>query len=256
MIDRFDITMTATLRPELIKRTLESHIEYLFKEHIKKARLIINIDPAGAESPEEITDLKEYIWDLISFFPFYKADVRTPKTSHFPTAFWWCMKQIREPLFFHLEEDWELLQEIDFEKMVSLFSEYPKLVHLRLSAFGSETDKMKNWNKWIPWNGAFFEVPDNLKGVIGWAGHPALNRTYFMRRVLPFVNLESNPEKQIKGHTPFVKEFIPEYSFGCFHKPNTPKALVDIGRTWMKEKGYQKKGSKAFFVNWEKIEEK
>lgn len=252
-MDSFDITCTATLRPELLDVTLSSHVKYLFRQCIEKAHLIINIDFAGVED-YLIGDKKlEDILRIIDCYPFANVTMRIGKPPHFPTAFMWCMEQTRQQWVFHLEEDWRLTMPIDFEKMMEVMYVNKRLAHLRLSAFQS-TDRMKCWNKFIDWNGDYFQVPADLKPVIGWAGHPSLNRRSFIKEVMPFVDVRANPEKQIKGrrYKHPLNGIFAYYEFGVFHKRNTPKAEEDIGRKWMVDNRYIKAGNKAWFTNWER----
>jgi len=257
----FDIITTATLRPELLKKTFDSHIENLFRDNIKKANLIINIDRVGSDNVEKALDA---IMEYIDTIPFRSITVNIPKTQSFSRAFYWCLGQISEPLTFNLEEDWELVQKLDFERMVELFGIDQSLVHLRLSMFSSykvegdtvrykgklyDRHEMKTWNKFIKWNGEFFDIPRNLRGVIGWAGHPSLNSTSFLLAFAAILDKDSNHEKQIKGHRPILLDS----HFGVFHPVMTKPAIVDIGRSWMAEHGYQKKGTKAFFTQWRKV---
>lgn len=260
-VENFDLMCTATLRPELIKRTFDSHIKYLFKDHIKKAHLVLNIDMVGSDMPERSVDS---ILEYFDSIPFREITINMSNQPHFGQAFKWCLGQICEPLVFNLEEDWELSQELDFERMVELFEIDHSLVHLRLSMFQSykiEGDtmeykgklydhyEMKTWNKYIKWNGAFFDIPRNLRGVIGWAGHPSLNKTAFMLGFASVLDPNKNHEKQIKGHKPILLNS----HFGVFHPPESPPAVYDIGRAWMKDHGFKKKGTKAFFVEWESV---
>jgi len=55
-MDDFDIICTATLRPELLKKTFDSHIKYLFKDDIKKANLILNVDMIGTKKSTDAFD--------------------------------------------------------------------------------------------------------------------------------------------------------------------------------------------------------
>jgi hypothetical protein len=84
--------------------------------------------------------------------------------------------------------------------------------------------------------------------VIGWAGHPSLNRTAFLLGFGAIMDPNKNHEKQIKGHRPILLNS----HFGVFHPKESEPAIKDIGRDWMRENKYQKKGTKAFFVEWEK----
>jgi len=266
-MNKFDLICTATLRPELIKRTFDSHIKHLFRDNIKNARLIMNVDTVGARTPSEGRQLLDDIFEYVDSIPFSDIKINTCHTPSFSRAFYWLMGQISEPLTFNLEEDWELSKDLDFERMVELFEVDKKLAHLRLSMFESyylEGDdiihesevlrqyEMKTWNKFIKWNGEFFDIPRNLRGVIGWAGHPSLNRTAFLLAFASILDKEKNHEKQIKGHRPILLGS----HFGVFHPKCETPAVKDIGREWMKRNGFEKKGTNAFFTEWMKSPEK
>lgn len=249
----FDITMTATLRPELIKITLDSHIENLFGDEIKKARLIVNVDMAGAtENKDEV--LHEVLGVLFSY-PFRDVSLRVGTQPHFPTAFFWCWDQATAEYVFHLEEDWQMVQPLRIDDMQALMDDDRGLVHLRLSQFKSGELHCKNWNKFTHWNGDYFFVHSQDKGIIGWAGHPSLNRLSFMRNVLQYADRSANPEKQIKGrkYQHPINDFFEQSRFGVFTPQNCEPVVVDIGRQWMVDHGWAKAGNKAFFTNWQKV---
>lgn len=262
MQGKFDLICTATLRPELIKRTFDSHIKHLFRDNIKNARLIMNVDMIGSDEPEKDFD---NILRYVDKIPFAEININKCQNPSFSRAFYWLLGQINEPLTFNLEEDWELNQDIDFDKMIELFSRDKDLVHLRLSMFDSyylEGDdivneseeikqyEMKTWNKFIKWNGEFFGIPRTLRGVIGWAGHPSLNRTAFLLAFATVLDKNKNHEKQIKGHKPILLNS----HFGVFHPKEAKSAIKDIGREWMVKNKMEKKGTNAFFTEWQKVE--
>lgn len=245
-MDKFDITCTATLRPEILKRTFDSFHKNLFRDHIKKAKLILNIDLIGRQKR---IDAEDEIFRYLDKLPFDNIVIRTAGDPSFSRAFCWCMGQISNPLTFNLEEDWDLLYPADFEKMVDLFKCNPTLVHLRLSSFPSYGEKtMKVWNKRVVWNDSFFEVERSLRGTIGWAGHPSLNKTAFLLAFRAKMDCEKNPEKQIKG----PHKAILNSRFGVFQPYKSPALIKDIGREWMAANGFRKQGTKAFFTKWEK----
>jgi hypothetical protein len=250
----FDITTTATLRPELLKRTLNSHIEYLFKEDIQYGRLIINIDMVGAEGIKEQQKKLQEIYNIIDGLPIRSYFLNLCNTPNFAKAFFWCWDKVECNFVFNLEEDWEMTRPIDFKQMMNIMEEDERIVHLRLSSFVSTTQTCKNWNKFTEWNGKFFEVAKEDKCVIGWAGHPSLNKSDFMRRVIRLLDRNKNPEKQIKGrrYNHPINDIISSSTFGVFTPQNSPKVVLDIGRKWMIENGYSKKGSKAFFTEWKR----
>jgi len=245
----FDIMTTATLRPDLLKQTFDSHLKNLFGDHIRKARLIINIDLIGSNQPEK--DLQRVL-DIIGNIPFRERVINICDKPSFSRVFYWCLGQLDSPLTFVLEEDWLMRSPMSFEKMVQHFMDDSDLAHLRLSCFKSVGDgKLKTWNKFCPWNGEYFEVTRDLRGTIGWAGHPSLNRTAFLMFFRTIINPEANPEKQIKGAYPIILNS----RFGVFHPQKSPPVIEDIGRKWMVENGYRKAGVKAHFTEWEKTDE-
>jgi len=250
MNDKFDIMMTATLRPDLIKRTFDSFIKNLFGDAITNAKLIMNIDMVGSKTPDKTF---HEILNYLETIPFYIKNISVSQTPSFSKAFCRCLGQLSSPYTFNLEEDWEMVKPLSFSNMIDLFKQDNDLVHLRLSSFKSTGEStMKVWNKHIKWNGAFFEIPENLRGTIGWAGHPSLNKTSFLLYFAAILRPDSNPEKQIKGN--YIQ--ILKSNFGVFQpKGPCPPIIQDIGRKWMTDNGYQKKGIKAFFTEWEKINE-
>jgi hypothetical protein len=167
----FDITCTATLRPELLRRTFMSHTHNLFKEDISNATLHINIDYVGGENKKDCAKRLDDIFQIIDVdIPFRNINVNVSYDPDFSKAFFWCMDQIRSTdLFFHLEEDWELNLELDWGRMVGLFDEDQRLAHLRLSAFPSTSYRLKNWNKFNDWNGGIlrcrFAIEESLVGL-------------------------------------------------------------------------------------------
>ncbi len=248
-MEPFNIITTATLRPDLIRRTFSLFQENLFKEHIKNAHLLLNIDRVGCD-PGEMAEKYSEVLNAVDSFPFKTISISSPDTPSFSRAFYWLLGKIDHRLTFNLEEDWDLLRPIDFQEMVKAFDD-EKLVHLRLSAFASEDQVLKQWNKFIPFNGKYYTVTSNLKGTIGWCGHPSLNRSGFLKDFMRYIDPSRNPEKQIKGDHPIIQAA----KFGVWQAPSSPASIQDTGRAWMKQNGYRKKGNKAFFTQWEKVNE-
>jgi len=243
-----DVTMTATWRPELVFRTLDSFYKNLFKGIMKHdMRLIVNIDPIGDQvdkSNEVIYIAKEYFKEVLAF---------CPEDAHFGRAVVRIWKETKTDLVFHLEEDWEMLYENNFYLMMDCFSN-PDLVHLRLSVFRS-TENCKNWRYFYEWNGKFFECPRECRGTVGWCGHPSLNRGSFLRFCAENMDPLTNPEKQIKGRHPKIGPEIEKHVFGSFITPHSPANIRDIGREWRTKHGFHKIGNQEWFTNWEKRNE-
>ena len=178
-----------------------------------------------------------------------------PHEPSFPKAFIWTWQQASHSdsgCIFHLEDDWELLRPVDLAKLFLLLHLYPDLSILRLSAFPSTANVCKNWDKFLYWNGTFFEVSPDLRGLLGFAGHPSLIRKEFVRTVLPWMDDTANPEKQIDGKNKYFGGYLRAHRYGVYIGQDSPPLVRDIGREWMIKAGYRKQGSKAWFTQWEK----
>lgn len=257
-MEAFDVTMTATLRPELIERTLNSFHTNLWKDWISYARFYVNVDPAGSENEEEIEYKQHEIQNLFkAFLSPNEAVINFAKKAHFPTAWLWCINQTQSDFVFHLEEDWELNFEQDFETMYGIFQkhEYRKLKHLRLSQFVSTEDTVKMWGKYFAnWNGDFYLIEKIGVIPVGWCGHPSLNVGSWIRTCANLMDPLLNPEKQFHHNAQVVKKCIKGNDFGVFQPQNAGRAIRDIGRVWMGEHGYVKEGgyNAEWFTNWKK----
>jgi hypothetical protein len=255
-MEHFDITMTATLRPELIKRTIISFHENLFGDWLQFARIYVNVDDTGCDDEKEKivkyreieTFLKEY------FYPVHVSI--NYKDPHFPSAWFWCISHTKSRLVFHLEEDWELNYKLDFEKMYGAFYKYPDLKHLRLSLFKSDDKAIKMWQKHFAlWNGDFFKVEEKSVIPVGWCGHPSLNDGNWLRDIASQMDKARNPEKQFHyGSTRLMSHYIVGNDYGLFQPQSSPPALKEIGRQWMHDHGYKKAGGAncEYFTHWVK----
>ena len=240
-----DITITATQRAEILERTLASFKTNLFKD--ADARIIINIDPVGPD-----LNFKNTLNVAQKYFPLQY--IRTPETPSFPKAFIWTWRQANSEFVFHLEDDWELMYPVDLGKMIKIMNAHPDLAVLRLPFKPTGTDSMKNWKYFFPYNGIFFECPQNLKRTVGFCGHPSLISGEFVRNIVQYLDENKNPEKQFHHGHPELMKGIDRWRFGVFAEPNKPAAIQDIGRRWMIENNYKKAGNKSFFIKWEKTD--
>lgn len=240
---RIDITITACLREEILEKTLSSFYFGMLKEH--DCEVSINIDPVGSGNVDNTFDV------CARYFP--NAVCRTPKEPNFSDAFKWVWKsRMGADYVLHLEDDWELLREVDVGHMVSILERYPNLALLRLPQFKADGDKMKNWNKFFPWNGTYFECPEELKMSVGFCGHPSLIKREFIDNTVDYIDTTTNPEKQFHRGPKEIMEEVAKWSYGVYGTPKSSNMIRDIGRKWMVENKWKKKGSKAFFMEWER----
>ena len=242
---KIDVTITATLRPELFRRTLDSFFENCFRDW--PVRAVMNVDPVGGH-PSAVDEMSKL---CRKYFP--ESFVILSDKPHFGRAFYkvWSMAGTDAPFVFHLEDDWELVRPVSLMHMVELFSVNEALSILRLPQNKAPmTGDYKDWNLLYPFNGQFYEVPANLRGTIGFCGHPSLIRTSFVRRGLAFLDRELNPEKQLKGIDAARRHWLQSCRLGVFTKPGNDRAIVDIGRKWRQDQKIVKVGPEAVFTTW------
>jgi len=206
------------------------------------------VDPVGDDiDSRRVVDVCQEFFDEVIY--------NLPEEASFPKAFKWVWSRATSDFVFHLEDDWEMLRPVYFRELLGLLVSHGNLALLRLPAFYAGLEHMKTWNKFMPWNGEFYEVPPAQRIALGFCGHPSLIKGAFVRATSRFLDDSINPEKQFH-HGP--KELIQEVSrwrYGLIGEPADPpsKPIVqDIGRKWAVANNWKKAGSKAFFTKWEK----
>lgn len=241
--DTIQVTITATNRREVLFRTLSSFMENLLFRCDVEA--IVNVDNVGNEqNPDGIVSLVDL------FMPVEQS--RRSIEPNFGEAFAYCWRGVTANWVFHLEDDWELLKRVEIREMLHILDEEEDLALLRLPQFPSGAESMKNWDKFFPWNGKYYECPDELRQAVGFCGHPSLIKGEFVKKCAPLIKTELNPEKQFHGDNPALVEEVMKWRYGVFGKPGDPPYIKDLGREWMVKNKFKKKGSKAWFTVWEK----
>jgi hypothetical protein len=248
---RILVCITATKRLEILFKTMSSMMEKLLWR--AECEAIVNVDPVGFEQDSALKILR-----LVELF-LPVAFSREALTPHFGQAFHalWNMASDRYQDYdfvFHLEDDWEMIESVDIRDMVKILEVEEDLALLRLPQFKSTKDKMKNWDKFFPWNGRYFECPDELRQGVGFCGHPSLIKMQYVKNCAPLLNPAINPEKQFHGDNPELLAEVMKWRYGVFSRPNHPNYIRDLGREWMVKNKFKKAGSKAFFTEWEKVE--
>jgi len=225
---KIDITMTAVKRQGILKRTLESFCENMFIER-DRYRLIINIDSIGEKvKPKNVIKLCN------RFFKMEQIVYNVSITPLFPQAVIWTWKQVEAPWVFHLEDDWILNMPVDINDMIEMMKTH-NLTSLRLNK--NKTRRSKVGIKY------------------GYTPHPkiSLNPTLFdgtfIKKMVPFMTPEQNPEKQLRIGK--VKEprgkLLMGLRHGIYSKLSYRAMVTDIGRIWMQHSRYTKN---VGFKNW------
>ena len=241
---RIDVTITACCRDDILYSTLHSFCHNFLGW--ADARCVINIDPLGYSTPDQVLDVcNEFFNDVV---------YRVAEQPNFARAFKWCWDHAEADYVFHLEDDWLMLRDVDINVIFNLLEKYENLALLRLPAFVSGETQMKNWNKFFPYNGEFYECPAEMRTGLGFCGHPSLIKMRFVDRVRCHLRSDYNPEKIFHARGGEIHNEILRWRYGVYGKPGWRPVIRDIGRRWMIENNYRKSGSKAFFLKWEKVD--
>jgi hypothetical protein len=210
-INKIDIVITATLRPEVLNLTFQSFCNKFLNQFDKK-RLIINIDNIGDEN----YNCQDMLNVCYKYFDEIKYNF--PEKPSFPKAVQWCWKQVESEYFLHLEDDWLLKKHIDTKHLFNLFSDDTNINYVRF--FLSRNDKLQYKNNYVYSN--------------GFSLNPAIIKTRFMKELLQNFDTNQDPEKQFNHLDSFQNGLI------VFGNKNDGRWVVDIGKKWRRFKNFQK----------------
>lgn len=224
---KIDITMSAVIRPLILDTTLQSFCENLFNQNKHEYRLIMNVDPIGDDIRRKsmIKTARKYFENII---------LNEPENPGFTKAVIWCWSKVTADYVFHLEDDWILLNKIDMDSMIKILDKNSSLVSLRLS-------KSKN-------------IPNKQGRKLGYQTYPkiSLNPTLFkggfIKTIVPLMDENLNPEKQLRIDTTRRGHYLSLWDHGIYVKESYDRIVKDIGRNWMDNSKYTKK---IGFMNWE-----
>jgi len=231
-----DITMTATVRPYILERTLDSFFENMLKNTKRDLRLILNVDPIGDEDYRQEDVLivaKKYFKDIVYNFP---------DKPGFCEAVIWCWKNTVAPYIFHLEDDWILMRNVDLLKITRILNETKNLVSVRL-------------NKEHLTDGEKLEIVEGCDIV--YSNTISLNPTIFtgnfVRNIVPVMDSSLNPEKQLRPSQKTKRgRMISLCKNAIYIGSGYSRIVLDIGREWMNASKFEKETG---FRNWKIKEE-
>lgn len=245
-MENIDITMTATIRPAILKNTLDSFYKNMFYKNFERFNLIINIDPVGDKVKS-----KEVLKICRSYFSKDKISVMFPVIPAFPQAVLNVWGQVKSDWIFHLEDDWILNRKIDIDDMISILKDYKELACLRL--YKSKIPKGKRpifFKSRYSYNKRGFYISEDKKRQFGL--NPVLIRRKFLKEALPLMVNHKNPEKQFRYSNIKMREVLMRWSYAIYGSPGNKALISDIGRSWMNSKSIYKKPDKGQFLKWEK----
>jgi len=246
---------TATIRPDIYVRTMQS-----WERHIKPSypqwRHIINVDCLDAKAICPQADAALIIHEAHKFFDdvIWRSSVR----PNFSMAFIWIWHQFVEsgaPWLLWLEDDWEFLEDISAEEITATLRQHTDLALLRLPRWDSK-DTCRQWDKHLPWtDGTFYEIPEPLRGTIGFSGNPSIIRREFAAEFMPYLVPTWCPEKQLKGGNRHfgIGTRMRKWRYGIWQRPHSKRVVRDIGRHWRSTSGWKKAGV-TMFNRWERVD--
>lgn len=216
------ITITSTVRPSILYRTLNSFNSNLNDFSFKKQNALINIDPIPQYKnfKQKITK----ITDLCNFF-FQKTLINTPKTPNFPLAIKWLWQNTNTDYILHLEDDWTLIEKISMIEIEKIFKNNNLLKIIRLRpAIHTKTPKID---------------------CCQYGLSPCIIRKQFYSEMAKKINIKHDPEWQIR-QSQSIK--IQQEEVMCY--PDNI-VCVDIGEEWRRKHKIRKPSKKKKFITWE-----
>lgn len=215
------VTTTATSRPEILERTYSSFCSHI--EGLSQCPLYLNIDsvPKGV-NPEILVNISK------KYFP--NVHWQCPKKPNFTRAVHWLWKQANSAFIFHLEDDWEITENVSLDSLFDLFHANNRLLQIRLSHKVS------------------IGCPYGLS--------PSIISYKFYKHFVGRLNYANNPEGQLKG---FPEPAVQNITIQRY--PSDHIIIQDIGREWrgnhgiawkdIKGKKVQNRGAAMTkFVSW------
>lgn len=202
-LQKIDVVTTALRRAEILDLAFKSYFAGGIA-NLPSVRLIINVDPIGDSSVDEIYKLaKQYSSDIL---------IRAPEQGCFADAVNWAWSQVTTDYFLHLEDDWLLRRPIDFLEWSSALENSGDL----------QSVLIRKKRRQIVGHGDSAGLHFSFRAN--------LSRRDVIQRV-GCIPLGFNPEKyaiQRLGSRNVSSDFGDEYQ------------LIDMGRKWSKSRGWRK----------------
>lgn len=242
-----DITMTASLRKEIVDETLSSLKENL----ICNGNLILIIDIAP------IGDLKQKQNDVLNVCNKYIENgflrdviARIINPSLQADAQKWVWDQSQSPYILQWEDDWVLLKKINIENILKHFNTpSDKLNKLGIIYLDRAEKPIKTYKNY---QGRFKKFDNSLWLRIAGkslGGPPALIKRKYMRKVCTFIL--PNECLDITTQKPDVQAFLNKWDHGVYLGEDGGGELVkDIGKAWLKSKGMKRVKRTNQGVKW------
>ena len=242
-----DITITATIRPDILKTTLDSFFNNCFYKFIKDngldcLNIIINVDPVGDThkyNQYDVVDVCKEFTDSIKY--------NCPQQANFAKAVKWVWYQTTSDYIFHLEDDWLLNRKVDLQKVIDYLND-TNLSSIRFykNKYPSEKPYMISDVEYVYDNDELFTTLHNNNQF---SLNPNIIKKSFIDEALELMTDDINPEKQFRCTNPVMKDFVLSNFYGVYGRPYLDALVSDNGRIWRKNRKLIKP-SGSVFTEW------
>ncbi len=227
-MSEFDVTIVSGRRPELLKKTLGSFQDNLFR-NFEVSNVFVNIDPFGGSDEDQVRCVDV----VLQYFP--DARIYQPEECSFTKAVKTLWQMPSKKYFFHLEDDWVLHEPIFPSQIADEFKGKTRQVSLMC--------KEKNWNGTDKYHG--YRKKLKLMGVKVWHWHkpefttsPSFIENSFAKKCASMMDEGLDPEKQFQGNqNPPLEDFSSQYRNRFHVGQKQPNIITDIGRAWRAKQG-------------------
>lgn len=248
-----DITITATLRPELNRQTAESLRRYLIDNHADdfRFRVILNIDPAGAEgeTQQRVEDAYRSVFDEVIAFK--------PETASFPMAVKRVWEAVSADIVFHAEDSKLLLRPVPLPRIAQAFQERERLACFALRPLKkthhapAPIDYDERHQMDVT---SFFHKAVTLQ--------PSFFSRDYVHNMAELLRPGVSPEKVIKGVDEVIgpelssriRETAGRYEFGSIPQNEVERTpyYENVGRTWRLQHRLTKPPGSGMGSTWSK----
>ncbi len=229
-----ELTIVATRRPDLLAATMESFQARLLK-NFTISRVAINIDPLWGDEQDE----EKCRQIMLGHYP--ECVIYTPEKPGYAAAVERLWSNSSGEVLFHLEDDWNLAEDID-ASILGIFSD-PLTAEISLMC------KEKNWD--IGKRGVYhyakikyalfgLELPLRRK-VPSFTVSPSFIRGDFARHWAKLMDLSLDPEKQARSSkNPALTRYVAAFRNYIYTGKSVYNIAVDIGRNWRDTRNIKK----------------
>jgi hypothetical protein len=216
-----DIAMTATLRAEVLSKTLESIRTKLINPD--GFRLVVNIDPVGIQGtlPDVLNIINENFPNNI---------INTPKTSDHVKAFRWVWENSKSEYILFWEDDYVLLKNIELQSIINSIKDISKLAYVNFDR------KNKSVLSYAGYKGRFKQYSEYLwERIMGnsLGGPPSLMTSQYIKSMLPLIVGEPD---LLSTYHPKAQKALTRWKFFTYTE-HGGSHVEDIGRAWLSSKG-------------------